>query len=280
LGFVWELVLLFFFPKKIIVGSAAAMAVVVSSIAVAAAAAGAVQAASSSGRVGGQVSSLLFVGKRVTSVASTRTVQRAARLAIQARLGSVTLAELEGALEGAMASVVDLAVKNVAFKNATFVAMNALMVLPALAEEEKGKIFDFNLTLPIIAVQFLLLMVALDNIWFKPVAKVMDTRDETIRSKLLGVRDNSGEIKKLQEEAEAIIKAARIETTMALNQTKRETAAALDEKLQESRARIEKELAQSLKNLEEQKEDTLKSLDKQVQALSEEILRKVIPFKV
>lgn len=273
--------MLFLFPKKIIVGSAAAMAVVVSSIAVAAAAAGAVQAASSSGRVGGgQVSSLLFLGKRVTSVASTRTVQRAARLAIQARLGSVTLAELEGALEGAMASVVDLAVKNVAFKNATFVAMNALMVLPALAEEEKGKIFDFNLTLPIIAVQFLLLMVALDNIWFKPVAKVMDTRDETIRSKLLGVRDNSGEIKKLQEEAEAIIKAARIETTMALNQTKRETAAALDEKLQESRARIEKELAQSLKNLEEQKEDTLKSLDKQVQALSEEILRKVIPFKV
>ncbi|CAK9208883.1 unnamed protein product [Sphagnum troendelagicum] len=64
------------------------MAVVVSSVAVAAAAAGAVQAASSSGRVGGQVSSLLFVGKRVTSVASTRTVQRAARLAIQARLGS------------------------------------------------------------------------------------------------------------------------------------------------------------------------------------------------
>ncbi|CAM6038813.1 unnamed protein product [Sphagnum compactum] len=76
------------------------MAVVVScSIAVAAAAAGAVQAASSSGGVGGQVSSLLFAGKRVTSVASMRTVQRAARLAIPARLGSVTLGELEGALE-------------------------------------------------------------------------------------------------------------------------------------------------------------------------------------
>jgi F-type H+-transporting ATPase subunit b len=220
------------------------------------------------------------MAKRVVSVASMHSVQRVARLAVEARLGSVTLVELEDSVKSAMSSLVDSAAKNVALRNATIVAMNALMVLPALAEEEKGKIFDFNLTLPIIAVQFLLLMVALDNIWFKPVAKVMDARDETIRSKLLGVRDNSGEIKKLQEEAEAIIKAARIETTMALNQTKRETAAALDEKLQESRARIEKELAQSLKNLEEQKEETLKSLDKQVQALSEEILRKVIPFNV
>ncbi|KAH9531250.1 hypothetical protein CY35_19G028000 [Sphagnum magellanicum] len=238
------------------------------------------QSASTSGSsVAGHVSSL-FMAKRVVSVASMHSVQRVARLAVEARLGSVTLAELEDSVKSAMSSLVDSAAKNVALRNATIVAMNALMVLPALAEEEKGKIFDFNLTLPIIAVQFLLLMVALDNIWFKPVAKVMDARDETIRSKLLGVRDNSGEIKKLQEEAEAIIKAARIETTLALNQTKRETAAALDEKLQESRARIEKELAQSLKNLEEQKEETLKSLDKQVQALSEEILRKVIPFKV
>jgi F-type H+-transporting ATPase subunit b len=176
------------------------------------------------------------MAKRVVSVASMHSVQRVARLAVEARLGAVTIAELEDSVKSAMSSLVDSAAKNVALRNATIVAMNALMVLPALAEEEKGKIFDFNLTLPIIAVQFLLLMVALDNIWFKPVAKVMDARDETIRSKLLGVRDNSGEIKKLQEEAEAIIKAARIETTMALNQTKRETAAALDEKLQESRA--------------------------------------------
>lgn len=171
-----------------------------------------------------------------------------------------------------------------AFHRASFLAINALLAFPSLAAEiaeeveEKGKIFDFNLTLPIIAAQFLLLMVALDNIWFKPVSKVMDERDEAIRQKLLGVRDNSDEIKQLQNEAEAIIKAARAETTAELNKMKRETAAALDEKLQESRERIEKELAIALANLEVQKQETLKSLDKQVQALSEQIVAKVIPF--
>jgi F-type H+-transporting ATPase subunit b len=169
-------------------------------------------------------------------------------------------------------------------RNAAFLAMNALMAAaPALAEEaaeaeEKGKIFDFNLTLPIIAIEFLLLMVTLDNIWFKPVAKVMDERDEAIRQKLIGVRDNSGEIKQLQEEAEAILKAARAETTAELNKMKRETAAELDRKLQESRDRIEKELADALANLEVQKEKTLQSLNRQVQELSDQIVAKVLPF--
>ncbi|KAH6557693.1 hypothetical protein KP509_1Z100400 [Ceratopteris richardii] len=170
--------------------------------------------------------------------------------------------------------------ENPALRNAAFLAMNSLWAIPAIAEEaeEKGKIFDFNLTLPIIVAEFLLLMLALDNLWFKPVAKVMDERDEAIREKLMSVRDNSDEIKQLQEKAEAVLKAARAETTAELNKMRRETAAELDAKLQESRQRIEKELAEALANLEVQKEETLKSLDKQVQELSDQIVAKVIPF--
>lgn len=59
---------------------------------------------------------------------------------------------------------------------------NALMALPAHAEA--GKIFDFNLTLPIMATQFLLLMVFLDKFWFGPVGKVLDERDGYIREQL------------------------------------------------------------------------------------------------
>jgi F-type H+-transporting ATPase subunit b len=44
-----------------------------------------------------------------------------------------------------------------------------------------GKIFDFNLTLPIMAGQFLLLMVFLDKTWFTPVGKVLDSRDGELR---------------------------------------------------------------------------------------------------
>lgn len=203
------------------------------------------------------------------------------KLSVSAVLGILQkVVDSSGRRREALVEMCEVVSSTRAFRNVSVVAMNVLLAMPALAEEEKGKIFDFNLTLPIIAVQFLLLMVALDNIWFKPVARVMDERDANIRAKLIGVRDNSGEIKRLTDEAEALIKAARVETTLALNKTKRETAAELEAKLAESRARIEKELAQALANLQEKKEETLRSLDTQVAALSDEILRKVIPFKI
>eukprot|EP01018_Ginkgo_biloba_P015592 Gb_16254 [translate_table: standard] len=172
-------------------------------------------------------------------------------------------------------------VKHLALKrNGVLVGISSMVAaamavpLPALAEMEKAKLFDFNLTLPIIAGEFLLLMVALDTIWFKPIGKFMDDRDEAIRQKLLSVRDNSEEIKRLQDEAEAILKAARAEVTAALNQMKKEMAVELDQKLRESRQRVEKELALALDNLERQKQETLQSLDKQIESLSEEIVSK------
>ena len=88
----------------------------------------------------------------------------------------------------------------------------------------------------------------------------MDDRDEVIRHKLLSVRDNLGEIKKLQEEAEAVLKAARAEVSAKLNQMKKEMSTELDAKLHESRGRVEKELALALEKLEAQKQETLRSV--------------------
>lgn len=73
---------------------------------------------------------------------------------------------------------------------------NVLLSLPAHAEA--GKIFDFNLTLPVMAGQFLLLMVVLDKSWFGPVGKLLDERDKELRGKLSLVKDNSSEVAKLQ----------------------------------------------------------------------------------
>jgi F-type H+-transporting ATPase subunit b len=78
----------------------------------------------------------------------------------------------------------------------TGVAANALLALPSMAGEP-GKIFDFNLTLPIIATEFLVLMVILDKVVFGPVGKVIDDRDESIRSKLATVGDNSAKVAEL-----------------------------------------------------------------------------------
>ncbi|DBB17238.1 TPA: hypothetical protein ACH3X3_014293 [Trebouxia sp. C0006] len=112
--------------------------------------------------------------------------------------------------------------------------VNALAVLPAHAEA--GKIFDFNLTLPIMTVQFLLLMVFLEKTWFNPVGKALDDRDASLRSKLGSVKDNSGDLKKLQEEAEKVLREARQEAQSLIKDAKSKTQEEQGKKLAETKA--------------------------------------------
>ncbi|XVF48350.1 hypothetical protein PTKIN_Ptkin03bG0183200 [Pterospermum kingtungense] len=147
---------------------------------------------------------------------------------------------------------------------------------PSFAEEiEKAALFDFNLTLPIMMVQFLLLMFALDKIYFTPLGKFMDERDAAIKEKLASVKDTSEEVKQLEEQAAAIMRAARAEISAALNKMKKETQLEVEQKLAEGRKKVEAELQEALANLEKQKEETIKSLDSQIAALSQEIVKKV-----
>lgn len=107
------------------------------------------------------------------------------------------------------------------------------MASPAFAE---GKLFDFNLTLPVMAGQFLLLMVFLDKTWFTPVGKVLDERDELIRSKLASVSGNTEKIAEMQAEAEKVLKSARDAASAAVNEARTTTMAEQDAKLETLRA--------------------------------------------
>ncbi|GAA0153920.1 ATP synthase [Lithospermum erythrorhizon] len=159
------------------------------------------------------------------------------------------------------------------------IASSLTMVPPSLAEEmEKASLFDFNLTLPIIAGEFLFLMVALDKIYYTPLGNFMDARDAEIREKLNSVKDTSTEVKQLEDQAAAIMRAARAEIASSLNKMKKETQVEVEEKLAEGRKKIEIELQEALVNLEKQKDDTIKALDSQIAALSEDIVKKVLPI--
>lgn len=151
--------------------------------------------------------------------------------------------------------------------------------LPSVAAEiEKAALFDFNLTLPIMMVQFLVLMVALDKIYFTPLGSFMDQRDAAIKEKLGSVQDTSSEVKELEEQAAAIMRAAKAEIAAALNAMKKETQAELEVKLAEGKAKVDAELREALAKLDQQKADTIKALDSQIAALSQDIVSKVLPL--
>eukprot|EP00218_Dolichomastix_sp_CCMP3274_P006367 CAMPEP_0170161750 /NCGR_PEP_ID=MMETSP0033_2-20121228/76745_1 /TAXON_ID=195969 /ORGANISM="Dolichomastix tenuilepis, Strain CCMP3274" /LENGTH=224 /DNA_ID=CAMNT_0010399373 /DNA_START=688 /DNA_END=1362 /DNA_ORIENTATION=- len=152
---------------------------------------------------------------------------------------------------------------------------NALLAAPALAEP--GKIFDFNLTLPIMAGQFLILMVILDKLVYTPVGDVLDERNKGLKEKMDAVKDNSGELEKILAEAAAMIADARAEGQQEINAKKAEADAAADAKIAEAKAKLDKELAAAAVDLEKEKETLLATIDGESTKLASEIVEKLFP---
>nr|YP_009675018.1 F1 sector of membrane-bound ATP synthase, gamma subunit [Rhizochromulina marina]QDH81869.1 F1 sector of membrane-bound ATP synthase, gamma subunit [Rhizochromulina marina] len=72
-----------------------------------------------------------------------------------------------------------------------------------LATEERGGLFDFGATLPLVAVQFLLLMFVLNFILYSPLLTLINQRNEYIVSNLSKASEMLAEANKLTLEYEA-----------------------------------------------------------------------------
>merc|ERR1712072_1225445 len=120
---------------------------------------------------------------------------------------------------------------------APVVLTNLVMTMPAHAEA--GKLFDFNLTLPIIAAEFLALMFILDKTMFGPVGKALDDRDELIRSQLSAVGGNTEEVDKLIAEKDQIIGDARATVGRDVAALKTEMDAKIAAEAERAKAQVE-----------------------------------------
>jgi len=144
--------------------------------------------------------------------------------------------------------------------------------LPAGAE---GKLFDFNATLPVMAGQFLILMVLLDKTWFSPVGKVLDDRDAKIRSLLAGVQDNSEDLVKMEEEGKTLLADARSAAAELMNAAKSKAEAETSEDLRKLKTQQGSEMTALQAQLETDREQAQKELEPKVQELAGEILAKL-----
>lgn len=191
-----------------------------------------------------------------------------------ARLATLVIAAKNGgSVEKALAAVRDVKVNDASKAVLAATVSNVLLAAPA----EAGVLFDFNLTLPIIAGQFLALMFILDKLIYTPVGDVIDKRDAELRTKINAVKDNSGDLSALAAEAEGYLSAARTEATDAINAAKKKTETECAEKVGAAKSKMDAELASAVNQLVAQKEDSLKNLDSAVETLSNQIVEKVLP---
>ena len=136
--------------------------------------------------------------------------------------------------------------------------------------------FDFDATLPLMALQFLLLAAVLNAIFYKPLTKVLDDRDNFIRTNNLDARERLAKAESLTKEYEQQLASARRQSQVTMeaaqNEAKKITAQKIAEAQQEAQAQRE----QAAREIEQQKHAAMATLEAQVDALSNQILEKLL----
>nr|YP_009297745.1 ATP synthase CFO B' chain subunit II [Kumanoa americana]AOM67479.1 ATP synthase CFO B' chain subunit II [Kumanoa americana] len=142
--------------------------------------------------------------------------------------------------------------------------------------ENEGGLFDFNATLPLMALQFLILMFLLNIIFYKPVTKILDSRDEYIRNSLTTASAALNKADQLVLQYEQGLAEARKEAQELIRQSQREAQQIVLVEVKEAQSIAEKLIHEASQQLMIQKEQAIKTLESQVEILSDQIKSKLL----
>ncbi len=145
----------------------------------------------------------------------------------------------------------------------------------ALAEGAGG-LFDFNATLPLMALQFILLTVALTFIFYKPVAKVLEDRETFISTNLAQASEKLVKADELFTQYEEQLKEARSGAQSVIAESEKEAKEIVAQEISQARKDATNLIEQTNKEIEAQKTLALQQLETQVDALSDLIKEKLL----
>jgi F-type H+-transporting ATPase subunit b len=152
-----------------------------------------------------------------------------------------------------------------------------LPLLQTLAVAEgAGGLFDFNATLPLMALQFVLLTTVLTFIFYKPVANVLEERETYISKNLTDAADKLLKADEFYKQYDEQLKTARSEAQAVIAKSESEAKDIVTSEINQARQDAARLIQQTNKELEAQKSLALQKLEAQVDELSELIKEKLL----
>jgi len=150
-----------------------------------------------------------------------------------------------------------------------------LMHIIAIAEGSGG-LFDFNATLPLMAIQFILLTVILTFVFYKPVAKVLEERETNISTNLSDASDKLLKAEELYTQYDEQLKTARQNAQSIIAESEKEAKEIVALEINQARQDAATLIQQTNKELEAQKSLALQKLETQIDELSQLIKEKLL----
>ena len=138
-----------------------------------------------------------------------------------------------------------------------------------------GGLFDINATLPLVAIQFILLMVILNIILYSPLLTIIEERKEYILGHLAEASEKLAQAKELTTQYEQDLDTARKSAQLEIANSQNIHKEILDIELDISQKYIDSLLDTISTDLLDKKKTALDSLDSIVQSLCTEVETKL-----
>lgn len=149
-------------------------------------------------------------------------------------------------------------------------------VLAVESAESSGGLFDFDATLPIMAGQILILVAVLNNIFFKPLTKAIDDRNDYVRTNIAEAKERLAKAEALALQYETELAETRKAAQSMLLNAQSEASKVRASKIAETLAESQAQVAAAKAEIAQQKVEAMAALDAQVDALSRQILEKLL----
>ncbi len=151
-----------------------------------------------------------------------------------------------------------------------------LLAAEAVETTKEGGLFDFDATLPLMAVQFLVLVALLNVLFYKPLTRVLDERDDYIRKNLNEAKENAKKSEELAQKFEEQLKDARRESQEIIAQAQAEAQEEASKNIAQAQQEVQAQREKATAEIEAQKKEALQSLESEVDTLSHQVLDKLV----
>ena len=143
----------------------------------------------------------------------------------------------------------------------------------------EGGLFDFDATLPLMAVQVVILTFILNTLFFKPVGKVVEEREGFVATSRAQAKEKLAEVERLQLDLKNQLKQARQAAQKVISEAESDSDNLYKEALALATAEANASREQARREIDSQRESALNQLKTEADQLGDLIVSRLLEVK-
>jgi len=143
----------------------------------------------------------------------------------------------------------------------------------------EGGLFDFDATLPLMAVQVVLLTFILNSLFFKPVGRVVEERENYVTTSRAEAKNKLVEVERLEADLKNQLKEARLSAQKVINDAEEDSDKLYREALALATSEANASREQARKEIDSQRDSALNQLQSDADKLGELIVERLLAAK-